>query len=386
VEDSVKPYYVILTGSKNNAGDYLIKYRAKKIFAELRPDRDIVDLDGWKPFDEKSLALVNNSQALILMGGPSLQSHMYPGIYALTEKLDDIKVPVVLMGVGWKSIRGNWEDTYNYPLSDNSIKLLEKIAKSNVPSSVRDFHTLNSLHFKGVNNVMMTGCPAYYDLPSIGAIVPTVKKVNKVAFSLGVSFIGSKSMEMGMKEQIATLKSHFNESEFEVVFHHGLHSQDFLKTHGATSIHHKAHKKFSFWLEEQQIKYVDISGSAENLVNYYSNVDLHIGYRVHAHIFMNSLSKTSILISEDGRGKATEKVIGGMVVDGFQNYKNSFIEKVFNKIIPNYDRFLVSEHVTQEIVNHVNYERLTNNAKARNSRVNIDSNFKVMKQYIAKLP
>ena len=44
----MKDQYVILTGSKNNAGDYLIKYRAKKLFAELRPDRSIIDINGWE--------------------------------------------------------------------------------------------------------------------------------------------------------------------------------------------------------------------------------------------------------------------------------------------------------------------------------------------------
>ena len=48
-------------------------------------------------------------------------------------------------------------------------------------------------------------------------------------------------------------------------------------------------------------------------MNYYSKVDLHIGYRVHAHIFMNSIAKKSILISEDGRAKGVKGVIGGIV-------------------------------------------------------------------------
>jgi hypothetical protein len=60
----VKDYYVILTGSKNNAGDFLIKYRAKKLFAALRPDRDIVDLDAWKPFDAATLELVSKATVL----------------------------------------------------------------------------------------------------------------------------------------------------------------------------------------------------------------------------------------------------------------------------------------------------------------------------------
>jgi hypothetical protein len=386
VENDTKPYYVILTGSKNNAGDYLIKYRAKKLFTAVRPDREIIDLDGWKPFDKDSLALINNSQALILMGGPSLQSHMYPGIYALTDNLADIKTPIVLMGVGWKSIQGRWEDTYNYPLSNKTIELLKRVDESNISSSVRDYHTLNALNFMGLTNVIMTGCPAYYDVNSINTEVPPLKKIDKVAFSLGVSFIESKSMEQSMKNQIIALKSHFDKSEFEVVFHHSLDPSKFLKTHGASNKHNKAHRRFSDWLAKKDIKFIDISGSAENLVNYYRKIDLHIGYRVHAHIFMNSLSKNSIIITEDGRGKATEKVIGGMVVDGFTCYKNSFLAKVLNKLLPRFDRYIASANATEEIINHVNYELLTKSSRARNSRVNIDHNFQIMKQFLTKLP
>ncbi len=47
----MKEQYVVLTGSKNNAGDYLIKYRAKKLFKEFRPDREIVDYNAWEKFD-----------------------------------------------------------------------------------------------------------------------------------------------------------------------------------------------------------------------------------------------------------------------------------------------------------------------------------------------
>lgn len=68
-----------------------------------------------------------------------------------------------------------------------------------------------------------------------------------------------------------------------MVFHHSL-DKDKFTTHGATSMHNQRNNEFAKWLEEQNINYVDISGSAENLINYYS-VDLHIGYRVHVHIY-----------------------------------------------------------------------------------------------------
>lgn len=263
----MKDYYVILTGSKNNAGDFLIKYRAKKLFAALRPDREIVDLDAWKPFDQATLELVNNSKALILLGGPALQAHMYPGIYALTDNLDDIKVPVTTMGIGWKSISGNWQDTYDYPLAAGALKLLRKVEASGLPMSVRDFHTLNALAFKGFDNVLMTGCPAYYDLDYIGKPVQLPEKLRKVAFSLGVSFIESPSMEREMKAQILRLKDYFRDAAFEVVFHHGLNPDVFLSVHKDGHEHNKRHCEFAQWLRERNIAYVDISGSAENLIN-----------------------------------------------------------------------------------------------------------------------
>ncbi|OOF08193.1 hypothetical protein, partial [Salinivibrio sp. PR919] len=118
-----KPYYVILTGSKNNAGDFLIKYRAKEIFQRIRPDREIVDINGWEKFSAETLEIVNNSEALILMGGPALQQHMYPKIYPLVDELSDITTKIVMMGVGWKSLSGNWIDSVYYPLGKQCIEL-----------------------------------------------------------------------------------------------------------------------------------------------------------------------------------------------------------------------------------------------------------------------
>jgi hypothetical protein len=382
----VKDYYVILTGSKNNAGDFLIKYRAKKLFSKIRPDREIVDLDAWKPFDTSTLELVNNSKALILLGGPSLQAHMYPGIYALTSSLDDIKVPITSMGIGWKSISGNWQDSYDYPLSSETLKLLKKVASSRLPFSVRDFHTYNVLAFKGFDNILMTGCPAYYDLNFIGNGYTLPKMLNKVAFSLGVSFIESSSMEREMKSQILGLKKYFKDSMFEVVFHHGLDPNTFLNTHGAKKEHNRRHNKFAQWLKSKDISYIDISGSADNLVNYYSGVDLHIGYRVHAHIFMNSISKMSILIAEDGRGKATEKVIGGAVIEGVHHFRSGLLSKICNKLLPVYDRYIANSRVTDDVIAHFNYELYSNGYKGGVSRTLIDSNMSIMKKYLEMLP
>ena len=377
--------YTVLTGSKNNAGDFLIKYRAKQLFKELRPDREIIDFNAWEKFDSEKLDTVNKSKALILLGGPSLQRRMRPDIYKMTENLDDIKVPIVTMGIGWKSLPGDWENTYNYPLSEESIALLDRVNNSGFLSSVRDYHTLNSLRFKGFENVLMTGCPAYYDLNYIGKDLPNPGN-NKIAFSLGVSFIDSQSMEKIMKDNILECKKQFQDKIFEVVFHHSLDKRHFLSTHGSSRKHNESHRAFAKWLDKQSISYVDISGSAENLMNYYENVDLHIGYRVHAHLFMNSISKFSILMSEDGRAKGAKDVIGGIVLDGFTDFKSGFISKVFNRLLKNYDKYIANEYLTKEIISNVNYEKKIDFMRIKNSRNQIDNNFNVMKQFLRQLP
>jgi len=381
----MKDQYVILTGSKNNAGDYLIKYRAKQLFANLRPDREIIDINGWEQLDADKLAIINQSKALILMGGPALVENMVPKVYALTCNLEDIKVPIIMMGIGWKSQKGNWEDSYSYSLSDKTLSLLDRIDNSGYQSSVRDYHTLNAIRFNGFNNFVMTGCPAYYDKDFINSELQ-LKDVNKVAFSLGVAFVESPSMEKLMKENILACKAKFPDKEFEVVFHHSLDREKFKEVYKSSSSHVNKHNNFADWLTGNGIKYIDIAGSAENLTNYYATVDFHIGYRVHAHIFMNSIAKQSILISEDGRAKGVKSAISGVVLDGYLDFKDSFNSKVLNKTLPFYDRFKANNNLTKELLCEIDYERKIDFIRLKNSRKQIDNNYSIMKFFLKQLP
>ena len=381
----MKDQYVILTGSKNNAGDYLIKYRAKQLFANLRPDRKIIDINGWEQLNTEKLAIINQSKALILMGGPALIKNMVPKVYALTNNLEDIKVPIIMMGIGWKSQKGNWVDSYSYSLSDKTLHLLERIDNSGYQSSVRDYPTLNAIRFNGFNNFVMTGCPAYYDKDFINSELQ-LKDVNKVAFSLGVAFVESPSMEKLMKENILACKTKLSDKEFEVVFHHSLDREKFKEVYKSSFSHVNKHNNFAEWLTGNGIKYIDIAGSAENLTNYYATVDFHIGYRVHAHIFMNSIAKQSILISEDGRAKGVKSAISGVVLDGYLDFKDSFNSKVLNKIFPFYDRFKANNNLTKELLSEIDYERKIDFIRLKNSRKQIDNNYSIMNFFLKQLP
>ncbi|MGN8224835.1 polysaccharide pyruvyl transferase family protein [Gracilimonas sp. BCB1] len=161
-------YYVLLTGGKNNAGDFLIKHRAKNLLKTIRDDRNFVDINAWEPIEGEKLDLVNKSKGLLLTGGPALVSNIYNGTYRLNQDLDNIKVPIISFGIGWNSEKGNWEDVNDYGFSSQSHHLLKRLSNNGFYNSVRDYHTYQVMKDNGVENVLMTGCPALYEQSYFG--------------------------------------------------------------------------------------------------------------------------------------------------------------------------------------------------------------------------
>lgn len=379
-----KPYYVVLTGAKNNAGDFLIKKRALELFRQLRGDRDVVDFDAWKPLHKQGLDVVNNSLALILLGGPSIQKNMYPGVYALVDDLKAISTKITAMGVGWKSAEGNWKNTRQFAFTESSRSLMRRIAQDGMAVSVRDYHTLNVLAGSDIKNVVMTGCPATYVLDKVSSPLIVHSHIRKVGFSLGVSFLVSKAMETQMKNTIRRARDYFSVEQFNVLFHHGT-TKAYLSSPSSSEKHLVGTLKFIDWLKEEGVSYIDISGSAEKMISYYEDCDFHLGYRVHAHILMSSLAKPSLLLAEDGRGKSLREVFGGLIFDGFDSVNNSIFGKIARKLglMETYD---VYSHLDEEVVGHIDYEIKNGYPRCEGSRRVIGSNFDKMKSFILDLP
>lgn len=389
-----KLYYVLLTGSKNNAGDFLIKYRAKQLFHAIRPDRELVDVDAWKERDGQMLQVFNGAQAVILMGGPALVPDMYPKVYKVLGNIDDIKVPIVTMAVGWRAFPGEWPQTYSYKFNQQSLKLLKRIESSGYQSSVRDYHTLNVLLHHGFHSFVMTGCAALNDLNFIGKSYSKKPEINKVAFSLGVAFTKNKEHEEGFKKLAIGLRDKYTDKQFDVVFHHSLNEATFHEAYKRRSFQRPSrffekHVEFTKWLEDHGITYTDISGSADNLVHYYSQVDLHVGYRVHAHIFMSSVNRLSLLISEDGRGKAQRDVLNGLVLDSeflrsIDIRHSRFIKSLMKlKLVK---KAFVNRFIAEDVLVNLAYEESTDFERIKRTRIIIDSLHEKMKVFLKQLP
>jgi hypothetical protein len=381
--------YVVLTSAKGNAGDHLIKHRVSQLLATFRPDRSVVHYDAWKPLNADQLAIVNSSRALILAGGPALQYRMYPGVYPLVSDLDQIKIPVILMGVGWKSLEGTWAATHDYPLTPETLRLLSKIDASGSLSSVRDYHTLNVLFTRGFKNVMVTGCPALYALDEMPVPLADPADIRKVSISLGVQFVADKAAEAAMKEVLLRLADFFPEQGLQAVFHHSP-SMPLPTNAGPDSRRFvEKHKEMAVWLLKAGICWVDLAADLNNLLVHYRDCDLHVGYRVHAHILMSSWFKPSVLVAEDGRGTGLRGVIGGLILDGYSYRRpnQTLVARLLRKLkIDGRVAYRANSGLAADLVSGLRYELSEKYPRVSHSRGAIETHLEQMKVFLGRLP
>jgi len=384
------PYYITLTGSRNNAGDFLIRHRAHNLLGALRPDRTLKDRNAWEPFTGERLEEVNGAAALILLGGPALRKNMYPEVYPLLPDLDRIKVPITIMGAGWHALPGTWEDSRNYHFTPPTQGLLERVAADGAGLSVRDYRSLNALDQAGISGGLMTGCPALYVPEMIGQPLGDWPEggVKNLVFSLGVNFIGSTALERQAKEVIAGMRDAFPTAKFTVAFHHAIDFEALEASYGeGQKLSARRHREIVRWLEGEEIAYVDISGGVEKLIALYDAADFHVGYRVHAHIFMSSLRKPSVLLTEDGRGRALKDVLGGVIFDSWAPRNLTVKERLLAKAgRPVGERRMAFSGIEHDVAAIVAYETKHDSPRFGQPVERIDRHYGLMQRYLRGLP
>lgn len=374
--------YTVLSGAKKNIGDFLITDRCKKLLQEHRPDRQLVQLPHWEVLDNH-LDQINASKAVIIMGGPGFQLNFYPHVYKLVKNLDDIKVPIIPMGLGWKGFPGDYLTMKNYRFSNSSSNLLNRISRETEYVSCRDYMTKRILNNNGVKNALMTGCPVWYDIESIGKDMRKPKEIKKVVFTPAqVHIYKNQSIDI-----LKLLKNLFPHAELYCSFHRGIDSYDeFTPKADITN-------NVTIAQEAQKLGYKveDVSFDL-NKINFYDECDLHIGYRVHGHIYFLSRRKPSILIHEDGRGRGVSEALNVLGVDGFARTSPGFIADKYNMPIvtkaikkslgvirPNGSAIdILGVYIRDEVES--GFSRFAGVGKV------IDSNYEIMKRFIKSLP
>jgi len=318
-------------------GDHLIATRAKRLLKEHIPDVELVDLPRWVPLDEH-LREVNSSDGVILCGGPAYQPHLYPGIYPLVKDLDAIHVPIIPFGLGWKGFPGDDDTVREYKFSASSLKLLERIHNDCKFTSVRDYITERILKRYGFTNVIMTGDPAWYDLDFLEKPFTLPESISTVAISMPANpMFYSQAIELAESVRETLPKG----TKIFCSFHHGWEASEYVPPAFA-----KGQEFMKRKLIAKGFEVVSLARNIELLERLYTKADIHIGYRLHAHLFFLSRRKPSFLLEEDGRGRGASEALG---LHGIPAWSRSHFNLTTTKLTANFIRFLRGKGVAIEV-------------------------------------
>lgn len=286
--------FSILSGAYINAGDFLIVDRTIKLLKYIYPNCVIKEYIRKEKLDNY-LEEINQSDALIIAGGPAYIATMYPNCIPLVENLNKIKTKIVTIGVGWYGVNTTDEFIYKYKFTSKTKELLNRITKDSNNLSCRDYYTSKSLHANGFNRTIMTGCPAWYNLDFVDKL-ELRKSIDKTFKKICISDPATRENFDQAYEVALYLQKKYPNSEINFIFH---------RIDPNNNIYEELWKR----IKKAGINCYNITGSVDGF-KIYDDCDIHIGYRVHAHIYNLSNRNISILIEEDGRGAGVNETLG----------------------------------------------------------------------------
>jgi hypothetical protein len=310
--------YALLSAAKHNLGDFLIGDRATALLRHFLPNAEFVRVDSWKPLGDE----VNGARALIILGGPGYQPHFYPGVYPLRSPIERLPCPVVPLGLGWKGIPGDAQTERAYEFDASSLEALRWIAARTPWLGCRDAPTLNVLARHGFPNTLLTGCPVWFHLPSLGQPMHLPARVERLVFT-PPHVLRYIDQAIRVAEVLA---EEFPNAERICAFHRGL--SDWTSDTDRTENRRVADAAQALGYDVR-----DLGGSAENS-RFYATSDFHVGYRVHAHLQFLSERRPSLLLHEDGRGIGASGALEVRGLDAFRRTRRGVAAGLLPKRAP----------------------------------------------------
>lgn len=310
----------VLSGAIKNAGDFLIKERCKKILEFVYKDCEVIEF-AINYSLERDLDEINSQDLLIVPGGP-VSRNEYPKCIPLVPDLTKITTPMIGIGLGWYGKLDNLKEIYSYHFVDKTIDYLHKLQNGNA-ISCRDWHTVRVMRNNGMGKAIMTGCPAWYDLD----YVDLIGFKNNLSIPYKKICISDPAREENKKfilPLIEYLQKKYPDCKLHYVFHRGIEKDSLTNKKVGNS-----NKALKQQLEKQSINVHDISYSVDGM-SIYNDCDLHIGFRVHAHIYNLSHRTPTILIEEDGRGSGVNQALGLEGISAHENAGSSCPLRVFS--------------------------------------------------------
>lgn len=289
----------VINFSISNGGDFLIEQRMNSLIQRTWPTADIDYINGVNASYDSSVKY----DAVIGGGGPYYDDRIIHDLFIpfFGDAINDIRLHLIGSGVYGNDYLD--EAVYKKKFSSETIEFFNAIENNNGTLCCRDELSYRIMKNNGVKNLYMTGCPAWYDFNFLDDVeCKYTGKIKKIVISDPGVTKNAEEQEIRAEQAIDVIKSvrqMFPKAEVVFTFNNGIN----------TKYSHKCNNIIKDYLEDENIVYYDMSGS-DIRFEVYNNVDLHIGFRVHSHIYSSSRRIPSILIEEDMRGWGMNETFG----------------------------------------------------------------------------
>lgn len=359
-----------LSGAYKNAGDFLIESRCMVLLEYFIKN---INIDKFLRNEiAGKCEVLNNYDAIVIGGGPIYGKNVERNL-PLAEMLEVIRKPIMVIGGGWYGSAGSYELMHDYMFSDLSKRFLRKIDQDGLGLSCRDIYSYRILIKEGFRNVCLTGCPAWYNIDTISRQkVAESSEIRTVVISDPAL---DKNIEMAV-EVAKAVRTRYPGAKVTFAFHRGITSTRSVLGRRLTKDD----------LRESVKQYcddvIDISHSADGF-SIYDTCDLHIGFRVHAHIYCLSMRKRSVLIEEDGRGAGVNQVLG---LPSLKSYSDDVqIDNRIYNIAKNRFGLFPYKHAVEDLNSHLDILEETDDIYFENAFRLQQQYFKIMGDFICRL-
>lgn len=366
---------VLLSGALKNAGDFLITKRSHDLLKHVYPAAEIIEYIGNYPLLDK-IEDINQADIIVIAGGPSYTKNLYPHELPLIDDVDKLKPRIFIMGAGWYGKLTTDREIWEYHFSESTKKLLNRIETDSKQLGCRDFYAVRVLNANGYKSGIMTGCPAWYNIPYVSKRYEGNGEIKKILVSdpADIRSFGKQSIEI-----VKYLRKRFPNAEIGYVFHRGTKHDKFTSKGVAKRVNRLIQE-----LDKLNVKHYDISYGCEGF-ELYNNCDLHIGHRVHAHIYNMSIRNLSVLIEEDSRGAGVNEALRLRGIKAYErkiSSNSSFFLKAINKI---FSLTKGNVYVTEAIGSYLDYIEATKGQIFNVSFEIMEQSYREMLNFIEKM-
>jgi len=263
------------SGSKN-VGDKFITESAIELVRIRVPRYDPLIIFREDPLDQYE----KESVRTILAPGFSVKDGTYPDIFCLYKNLSNLPdgfYPVGCSFQHWIPLQRTYE---SYEYTEKTLDFLRLIVQRSGAIPCRDLLIVDLLNR---NNVPAFYCGdlVLYDHDVIGSKFTPPESIQSVVFTIQHKPKFSKqSFEM-----LDLIRSEFPDATLYVAYHSEANEKS---------------KEVAGYAKSLGYIEINMAGRVEGL-SLYDEIDLHIGYRLHGHIYFLRKRKPSLLLIEDAR-------------------------------------------------------------------------------------